>query len=199
MSKVIAVNFVLVLVLVLVLSVSAFGGANMVAKACVHVEAHGSRTCAKNFPTITSCWDIVSTEPTPDVDAFPVFYDLVEYQGFDYGMDWPGLYSCAFTSCSDLAIGTITWPGDGISHAWYVCQPGPVVVTGWGWIYDYGLICIVPHPTAGAVNVGDCQGQLDIVCAACCGGTGGYIGDDPCSNFTGAERSTWGGIKYIFK
>lgn len=199
MPKVIGASLVFAVVLLPVLSVSAFAGANGYAKACVHVEAHGSRTCTKSFPTITTCWDIVSTEPNPDVDAFPVFYDLVEYQGFDYGMDWPGLYSCAFTSCSDLAIGTITWPGNGISHAWYSCQPGPVAVTGWGWIYDYGLICIVPHPTAGGVNVGDCAGQLDMVCAACCAGVGGYIGDDACSNTTGAEQGTWGGIKYIFR
>ena len=185
---------------VLALTASAFAGANMEAKVCVHVEIHASRTCTKSFPAITGCADIISTEPTPDIDAFPVFYDLVEYQGFDYGMTWPGMYSCAFNSCSDLAIGTILWPGDGVSHAWYVCQPGPIAVPGWGWIFDYGMVCVVIHPTAGGPNVGDCTGNIDHVCAGCCAGIGGsYIGDDPCGNFTGAEQSTWGGIKTIFK
>ena len=184
--------------LLLLLSVSAYAGFNLDAKVAVHVEVHASRTCTKGFPTLTGCGDIITTEPGPDVDAFPVFFDLVEYQGFDYGMTWPGMYSCAFTSCSDLAIGTILWPGDGISHAWYVCRPGPVAIPGYGWFYDYGMICIVPHPTAGGPNIGDCYGNLDRPICIFCAGIGGYIGDDPCWP-TGTEQSTWGNIKSMFK
>ena len=177
---------------------TALAGVNWEAKAAVHVIPHASRTCTKSFPVITGCEDIITTEPTPDVDAFPVFYDLIEYQGFDYGLTWPGLYSCAFTSCSPLTIGGIVWPGDGISHAWTACQPYSVAVTGWGWIYDYGLICIVPHPEPGNVNVGDCSAELNQACPSCAG-IGGYIGDDPCANLTGTESRTWGGVKSLFR
>ncbi len=189
---------VVAVALILALSASAFAGANPGAKAAVHVMDHASRTCAKNYPVITGCGDIVATLAGPDADCFPVFYELTEYQGFDYGMTWPGMYTCAFTSCSDLAIGTIQNVGDGISHAWYVCQPCPVALPGWGWIWDYGMVCIVPHPTAGGPNIGDCSGMLDYPICVFCAGIGGYIGDDPCWP-TGAEESTWGGIKGMFK
>jgi hypothetical protein len=194
MKKVIVVA----LLLTLAASTTCLAGANPMAAWAVHVLPHGSRTCAKNFPVITGCEDMITTEPGADVDAFPVIYNLVEYQGFDYGMTWPGLYSCAFTSCSDLAIGTIVWPGDGISHAWYTCQPGPIAITGWGWIYDHGLICLAPHPTAGGPNVGDCAGQIDFACPGACAGIGGFIGDDPCLPSSGTESSSWGAIKGLF-
>ena len=189
---------VVAVALMLIFSASAFAGANFTAKGAVHVEVHASRTCTKGYVTIDACVDIVFEISSPDADCFPVFYDLVEYQGFDYGLTWPGMYSCAFNSCSDLAIGTILWPGDGISHAWYVCQPGPVSVPGWGWIYDYGMVCLVPHPTAGGPNVGDCSGELDVPICYSCAGIGGYVGDDPCRP-TGTEQSTWGNIKSMFE
>jgi hypothetical protein len=156
-----------------------------VAKGAVHVEPHMARTCADGLPAIASCEDIVTTEPGADVDVFPVFYDLVEYQGFDYALDWPGTGSCAFTSCSDLTIADIVHPGDGIAHAWYTCQPGPVAVPGWGWIQDYGTVCLIDHPTAGGINVGDCQGVIDIVAVVCSTGIGGSLGGDPCRELPG--------------
>jgi hypothetical protein len=189
---------VVAVALTLVLSASAFAGANPDGKTAVHVIPHGSRTCAKGYPVVAGCGDIITTEPGLDVDAFPVFYDLNEYQGFDYGMTFPGPYSCAFTSCSDLAIGTIVWPGDGISHAWYVCQPGPIVLPGWGWIYGSGEVHVVPHPTAGGPNIGDCAGELDVPVCYTFAGIGGFFGDDPCRP-TATEQSTWGSIKGIFK
>jgi hypothetical protein len=173
-------------------------GINADAKVAVHVLPHASRTCAKNFPTLTDCADIQTTEPAMDIDAFPVFFDLIEYQGFDYGLMWPGMSSCAFTSCSDLAIGTITWSGDGISHAWYACQAGPVAMCGWGWIYDEGMVCVSPHPSAGGPNIGDCSGDLNAVVCDFCAGIGGFIGDDPCEP-TGTEPASWGSIKAMFK
>ena len=189
---------VVAVALTLLLSVSAFAGANYgVGKVGVHVIPHGSRSCIKAFPVVTGCGDMITTEPGPDADAFPVFFDLVEYQGFDYGLSWPGMYSCVFTSCSDLTIGGVVWPGDGVSHAWYVCQPGPVAMPGWGWVYDFGMVCIVPSPTAG-LNIGDCSGGLDDPICLFCAGIGGYIGDDPCWP-TGAEQSTWGNIKSMFR
>jgi hypothetical protein len=195
MRRTLAVSFVILLLV----SGSALAGANdSVGKAAVHAVPHASRTCAKNFPSIAGCTQILTTEPSQDVDCFPVFYELNEYQGFDYGLTWPGLYSCAFTSCSDLAIGTIQFTGDGISHAWYVCQAGPVAICGWGWIYDTGLVCIGPHPTAGGPNIGDCGGALDLPIANFCAGIGGASGQDPCTP-TNIEPTTWGAIKNVFK
>jgi hypothetical protein len=167
-------------------------------KGAVHVMPHASRTCAKNFPSISGCTQIQTTTGVSDADCFPVFYELVEYQGFDYGLVWPGTYTCAFTSCSDLAIGTIQNTGDGVSHAWYVCQPGPVAICGWGWIYDSGLVCLVAHPTAGGPVIGDCSGGLDQPIATYCAGIGGTPGEDPCAATTIAP-TTWGAIKGMFE
>jgi hypothetical protein len=194
MKKIFAIALVLSVV-----GATAFAGQNAgLGKAAVHVLDHASRTCTKSFPTITGCSDIQTELAGPDADCFPVFFDLVEYQGFDYGMTWPGMYTCAFTSCSDLAIGTIQSPGDGISHAWYVCQAGPVAITGWGWIYDYGAVCLTAHPTAGGPNIGDCAGALDMPVRTFCAGIGGEPGDDPCEP-TYIQPTTWGAIKEMFK
>ena len=147
---------------------------------------------------IDYCGDIVFHLDNPDVDAFPVFFDLVEYQGMDYSMAWPGLYSCAFTSCSDVTTGSIVFPCDGISHVWAVCQPGPIAIPGWAWIYDYGLVCVIPHPWSGNIAITDCQGEMDEPICNFCAGIGGYTGDDPCEP-TRAEPASWGSIKRMFK
>lgn len=146
-------------ILILIVSAAAFAGVNANAKIAVHLEAHASRTCLKNFPSITTQGDIVNEYAGNDVDAFPVFFDMVEYQGFDYGMTWPGTGSCAFTSCSDLTIGTIQYAGDGVSHAWYVCQSSDIAVPGWAWIYEPApaRIQVVINPAAERILVGDCQ------------------------------------------
>jgi hypothetical protein len=169
------------MILVLCLSGAALAGANYrSAKASLHVLPHASRSCTENLPVITGCEDIMTTEPGTDVDVFPVFYDLVEYKGFDYGLTWPGAYSCTFTSCSPLVIGGIVNPGDGVAHAWYTCQQGPVAVPGWGRIQDSGTISFVPYPGEDTVNVGDCLGILDDVCVTSHAGIGGASGGDPC-------------------
>ncbi|MFH1313273.1 MAG: FlgD immunoglobulin-like domain containing protein [Candidatus Eisenbacteria bacterium] len=158
----------------------ALAGLNTNAKIAVHVRPHVSGSCTKNFPTIATCGDITTTDPGISVDAFPVFYDMVEYQGFDYGMTFTSGYSCTFTSCSDLTIGGIVASGTGVSHAWYVCQYAPVAICGFGWIYSYGTICIVPHPEAGGPKVGDCHLGDDFPADNACAGTNGILGDDPC-------------------
>jgi hypothetical protein len=196
MTKVLAVT----VALTLILSACVWAGVNQDAKVAVHVIPHSSRSCTKSYPVISGCEDIIYTEPTADADAFPVFYDLVEYQGFDYGMMWPGLYSTVFTSCSDLTIGGIVYSGEGVSHAWTACQPGPVALPGWAWIYDYGLICVVAHPEAGGPTVGDCQAGADGMVCSRCAGIGGTDGEDPCDcGPTATESSTWGGIKSMFE
>jgi hypothetical protein len=192
---------VVAVALTLILSASAFAGANVgVAKMAVHVDAHMSRSCAKaaTMPVINSCADIVTTAAGYNVDAFPVMFDLVEYQGFDYGLMFNSPYSAVFTSCSPLTIGGVVWPGDGVSHAWYTCQPGPIVIPGFIWAYSYGMICPVPHPIAGGPQVGDCQGVLDPFICIFCAGTNGFVGDDPCEP-TDTEQNTWGSIKGMFE
>ena len=173
-------------------------GVNKFGKAAVHALPHTSRSCTKNFPVIVSCGEIITTEPSQDTDCFPVFFDLVEYQGFDYGMIWPGMYTCVFTSCSDLTIGGIVNPGDGVSHAWTVCQAGPVAIPGWGWIYDYGMVGVVDHPEVLDINIGDCQGDFNQPLCSYFAGIGGYIGDDPCEP-TATKPTSWGGIKAMYK
>jgi hypothetical protein len=169
------------------------------ARVAVHVVSHGPRSCSQGLPVdISGCEDIVTTEPGAEVDAFPVFFDLAEYQGCEYALCWPGLYSAVFTSCSDLTIGEITRNGDGISHAWYSCRSGPVCIPGWAWISDYGAVCVCPHPEGGAIAIGDCEGELDDVAAVTCAGIGGHAGDDPCGGEVKDQR-TWGEIKDLFK
>jgi hypothetical protein len=176
---------IVVVVLIACLAGQALAGLNVNAKASVHVIPHASRSCTKSFPAITACEDIVFTEPSPDVDAFPVFFDLVEYQGFDFGMTWPGLYSAVYTSCSDLTIDGIVFPGDGVSHAWTVCQPSDIAIPGWAWLYDYGLVCVIPHFETGYIMAGDCQGgaTADTIPfeSTFCAGIGGTAGIDPCA------------------
>jgi hypothetical protein len=159
-------------------------GANCCAGMAVHVLPHdGNRSCTNEFPDMEFCYFVNTTHGgCEDIDVFPVFFYLAEYQGFDYGLSWPGASSCAFTSCSDLSIGRLESSGDGISHAWYTCQPGPLAIPGWGWITGDtpGRICIVPHPLAGGPNIGDCSSELDQPVTSACAGICGEEGDEPC-------------------
>ena len=192
-------TLMIVVAITLVVSANTFAGRNAAtAKVAVHVLPHASRSCTKSFPSIATCEDITTTETSPDVDAFPVFFDLVEFQGFDYGMTWPGLYSAVFTSCSDLTIGGIVNAGDGISHAWTECQVAAVAITGWGWIYDYGAVCVVPHPQAGGPTIGDCHAGADLPLGNFCAGIGDSVGDDPCTPVA-TEPTTWGAIKGMYR
>ena len=163
----------------------ALAGLNVNGKVSVHVIPHASRSCTKSYPVITACEDIIFTETGPDVDAFPVFFDLAEYQGLDFSMMWPGTYSTVYTSCSDLTIGGIVWPGDGVSHAWTACQASDIAVPGWAWIYDVGQVCMMPHPGTGYISAGDCQGgaTADTIpfASTYCAGIGGTAGVDPCA------------------
>jgi hypothetical protein len=153
----------------------------------------------KNFPTITGQGDVVYTYAGGDVDAFPVFFDMVEYRGFDYGLTWPGTYSCAFTSCSDLAIGTIQYAGQGVSHAWYVCQSSDIGVPAWAWIYEPApaRIQVVDHPTVGGILVGDCTEPFAVKdtippSRSYYSGIAGEEGQP-------IQATSWGHIKAIFK
>jgi hypothetical protein len=187
-------------IFVLVVTTVASAGVNSNAKVAIHVLQHTSRSCSKNFPTLTDQSEIIVTEPTLDVDAFPVFFDLVEYQGFDYGMTWPGAFSCIFTSCSDFTIGTIQYPGDGISHAWFECKESSIAIPGFGWIEETAAcqIHIISHPTptVGGIVVGDCQEPAvkDTIPPerSYYSGIGGEQGQP-------TAAASWGQIKAMFK
>lgn len=163
---------------------TALGGINQAAKVGVHVMPHDAqRSCNEDMPEISGCADISTTlAGCGDIDFFPVFFEVVEYQGVEYGMTWPGTYSCAFTSCSDLKIGDVTRPGDGVSHAWFGCQPGPVAIPGWGWttVNDSGPVRVVPYWRTGEITIGDCGGNLDDIEHVFCAGVCGAPGDDAC-------------------
>jgi hypothetical protein len=187
--------------LTLILSAVAFAGNNPAPKVAIHVRAHNAKL-ACNYGTITGCADIIATEPGFSADCFPVFYDLVEFLGCEYGLCWPAwTYSAAFTSCSDLVIGVVDWPGTGASHTWTSCQAG-VAVPSFVWLYADapGMICPCPNPETGLISVLDCAEGLDSPCGIFCAGVYGMVGDDPCDGGASAtETSTWGGIKGMFE
>lgn len=179
-------------------------GANIEAKGVVHVLPHDVRTCAQNFPVIDGCEDIITTELGTSIDAFPVFFDLIEFQGMDYALFWSGSESCVFSSCSDGVAGDVVWPNDGVSHTWESCQSGPVAIPGWIWIdtHDTDWIFLVSHPISGRVLVHDCHGGYDGVCCPYMSAVGGdFIGDDPCAPVdpSASGSDTWSELKSLFR
>lgn len=190
--------------LTLILSTVAFAGSNPSGKMALHVKNYNDRqNCVTNMPVITGCADIVTTYAGADFHVFPVFYDLAEFKGCEYGLTWPvWTYSADFTSCSDLTIDGILNPGDGISHAWIACQTATVCVPGYARLTAEtpAMVCPVPYPPTGLISILDCTQGLDSPCAVFCAGVYGLTGDDPCAGGASAtEGSTWGGIKAIFE
>jgi hypothetical protein len=198
---------VLILCCVLLAAGSALAGANAGAKVAVHVmpfDCH--RSCNRNFPVIENECDIVATlKDCGDIDFFPVFFDLVEYQGLEYGVEWPGSYSCAYTMCSYTHLGEIVWPGDWTAQCWQGCMTGPMAIPGWGWITvdAPGEVCIVPSSPSGAILVGDCGPgcpQLDTLTTTYCAGVCAVDGKHPCKpGGQAVAAATWSSIKYMFK
>ena len=192
---------IIAVALTLALSAVAFAGANPSGKVACHVRAHNAK--AGCTVTIATCVDIVTTEPGYSVDAFPIFFDLVEYVGCAYGLCWPSwTYSAAWNNCADLVIGSIAWPGDGAAHTWTTCMPGPVMVPSFVWLYadGPGMICPCPHPDPliGEIQILDCAEGIDNPIGVFCAGVYGAIGDDPCWP-TGTDPSTWSEIKGMFE
>jgi hypothetical protein len=187
--------------LVIALSSLAYTGNNPGAKVAVHVQAHSATLEPEDLPVVTACADIQATYPGFSFDAFPVFFDLVEYLGFEYGMCWPAwTYSAVFTGCDDLTIGEIERPGDGVSQTWNECMPGPAALPGWIWLYadGPGLITVCPHPTSGKVKVLDCTMGVDPPISFYSAGVFGEPGDDPCLPAI-TEATSWGAIKSMFR
>ena len=189
---------VIAVALTLALSAVALAGANLDAKVAVHVRDHNAKLACS--VTITGCVDINTTWSGYSIDAFPVFFDLVEFLGCEYGMCWPTwTYGAAWNNCADLVIGSIINPGEGASHTWLTCQTG-VAVPSYLWLYadGPGMICVCPHPISGGILVLDCAEGLDTPGCIFCAGVYGLIGDDPCLP-TATSPSTWGEIKGMFE
>ena len=191
-----------------ILSASAFPGINADHKVAVHVMPHESRDCTKNFPAIEACGDIATTyEGCGDIDFFLVFFNLVRWQGMEYGLWWPPQWGeCVYTTCAgDLFIGDIVSSGDGLAAACFECQHTEIVVAGFAWVLAEtpGTVCPVlsPCPTAPHLGVGDCSefgGELDFARCSFCAGICGAIGDDPCGP-TQTEARAWGAVKALFR
>jgi hypothetical protein len=181
----------------------AVAGSNFLVRATVHVTAYSAkRDCSSGIPAVNGCSELETTEAATDVDCFPVFYDMSEYKGCEYGLTWPGTYTCTFTSCSDLLIGDVVDPGDGVSHVWFSCESRRLMIPGWARIYEPGggRVCLTGHPQTGIINVLDCGGELDSPeSAPSCAGIGGRAGDDPCGGDSPPrQEETWGEIKTMF-
>ena len=194
---------IMVITLVVAVALPCFAGNNPTAYVAVHVKIHAAKQSCESLPAVSDCNDITTTYGGSSIDAFPVFYSLTEYKGFEYGMMWPEWsYGGAFTNCADLVIGDIVDPGDGISHSWLVCQEAGVGIPGWLWLYADGAgdVCVVNHPV-GSVGPGiyilDCAEGLDNPLYSFCAGVYGATGEDPCDIAT--EASTWSEIKNIFR
>ena len=163
--------------------------ANPGANVAVHILPHvDHRSCSSGMPDLESeCGVNYLYTGCDAVDVFPVFYYLVEYNGFEYGLTWPGQATCVFTSCSDLTIGDIENPGDGISQVWFDCRrPASCAVPGFGWIEstEPGRVCVVPHPGRSQVRVLDCSAGVDSPIQSSCAGVCSGPGDDPCGMLT---------------
>ncbi|HVP56699.1 MAG TPA: hypothetical protein VMU02_01270 [bacterium] len=197
-------------------STATFAGANFAHKLAVHVKAHPT-SCSTNYPTFTSCSQIVFTWPSlADVDVMPVFYDLAGYTRNETGLSWPeGTWgSGVWTRCKgDVAVGTIThsanqtvYPAStrGTAISWSSCQTTWGSAPGYCWLtaHAVGMVCPELNPATGNFGVLDCSAPpgpfYDWPISAHCAGVGGMVGDDPCKP-VGVEPGTWGGIKGIFR
>ncbi len=191
---------IMVIALVALIACPCFAGNNPLGYCAVHVKAHNNKQSCGTLPAIAGCADIVTTYTGSDFDAFPVFYDLTEYKGLEYGMTWPAwTYSGAFTNCADLVIGDILNPGDHIAHAWTACQAGPIAMPGWLWLFadGPGQVCIIASTGIGSIAILDCEEGLDNPQYSFCAGVYGATGEDPCDDAT--EPVTWSAIKELFR
>ena len=210
---------VIAIALTFALSFAAFAGQNHLSKVAVHVKAHPT-SCTKAYPVITTCTGIVFTwAPLGDLDAMPIFYDLVAYTVVETGLQWPEAAwgSGSWVKCKgDIAVGVIQHTAvpevpaetegatNGTAVAWSTCQYTWGVLPGFVWLAATtpGKICPVPNPRTGDYGFVDCTPTpgpyYDRPFCISCAGIGGLIGDDPCRP-TATDESTWGQIKSMFK
>jgi len=200
MKKVLVIALALTFV-----ATAALAGGNPANKIAIHLKAHPT-SCTKAYPAFTNCSQIVFTWMNlGDVDAMPVFYDMVGYTVTEFGLTWPAAWgSMSWVRCKgELAVGTILNPGDGTSIAWTTCQVGWGIAPGAGWLIatEPGMVCPIPYFATGDYGVVDCSPSpgpyYDYPVTVSCGGVG-MVGDDPC-RAVATESSTWGEIKSMFR
>jgi len=170
----------------------------------VHVLPRAAhRSCTENFPEIDFCEEICWTEAACEVDVFPVFFGLDEMKGLEYGLTWPEEWgSISFTSCSDMTIGSIVHPGDGISQTWSECRTDNIVFTGYASIdaTGPGVIEVIAHPENGGPKVVTCHYGSYTTMYSFSGGACGAEGEEPCPGGPqNVEPVTWGAIKAMFR
>ena len=152
-------------------------------KVAVHVLPYYHAVRCGNLPDIECCDDIVTTCGECDaMVAFPVFYDLEEYQGLYYGLSWPGPYGGAFVSCSDLEAGAMRRSGDTIAQRWLDCHRESTVIPGYIVLYpmERGHVCVLPYSALAGIGVVDCLDRTDGVRSVACAGVCGMEGEYPC-------------------
>jgi hypothetical protein len=181
---------------VLAAAIPCLAGNNPAMKCAVHVQAHNAKQGCHNLPVITNWYDLTPTYEGASFDAFPVFFDLTEYLGVQYGLTWPDwTYSAAFTSCSDLVIGAVTTPGTGAAHTWTSCRTG-AAIPSFVWLYadGTGYVCLSDYPDSSPpeIFVLDCAEGLDISIWGYCECAEVYT-DAPAT-----EPTTWGSVKSLF-
>jgi hypothetical protein len=196
--------FVLAAMLCLLLAAAGFAGMNGHHKVGLHILPHETRSCSENFPVITQCPEIIHTYPgCGEIDAFPVFFDLVEVTAVEYGLTWPATWgNCVYTACGgDVITGDIVSPGDGISHQWSSCLQEAVIIPGYAWldIQGFGGVAApTEHPGTGFIGTTDCDGMNDVPLGGYSAGVCGFPGDDPCC-LCGTQKTTWGEIRMMFR
>jgi hypothetical protein len=194
-------SMVIVALFLALVVVSAQAGLNPAAKVAVHVKAHNAKQTCGAMPVIEGCGDIVTTYAGSNFDAFPVFFDLAEYAGIEYGFCWPDwTYSASWTQCADLVIGEISGPGDGVSQTWFSCHNEAIVIPGWAWLYadGPGRVVVCGFPAHGKIYALDCDMVMDEVTTSFAAGVYGEEGTDPCVPVSIAP-TTWSAIKGMFE
>jgi hypothetical protein len=199
-------SMLLMLAVVLVYA-GAVGGSttpdNQNLKVILHVEAHATRTCSKNMPTLSNRTDLVRMWDThTDVDVFFVLFSYDSLTGVQFGLKWPRDWGSAFTyHCGDLAIGSISAPGDGISLTWQDCQSSDVRPqywpVAWTWLdpVSDGEVEITPH----FLMTADCAFQESKPESIFNAGLNVDPYEGPPGGGVSVQPTTWGGVKAMFR
>jgi hypothetical protein len=169
-------------------------GNNPAMKCAVHVKAHNAKQGCDNLPVIEMWEDLNFSCEYASFDAFPVFFDITEYLGVQYGMTWPDwTYGAAFTSCSDLVIGSVTAPGTGAAHTWTACRTG-IAIPSFVWLYadGRGEVCLSDYPDSEPPRIWvlDCAEGLDVPLYVICA--------EVYTAAPATEPTTWGDVKCLF-
>lgn len=176
---------------------------NQSLKVVLHVEAHQTRTCSKNMPSISDRADFNRVWDTyTDVDVFFVIFSYDSLTGVEFGLNWPQDWGSAFTyHCADLAIGSISDPGDGMAMTWQTCQRSderpPYWPVAWTWLAPVsdGEVEITPH----LLKTSDCAFQTSEPESIFNAGLNVDPYEGPPSGGVALQPMTWGGVKAMFK